>query len=731
MLKVLLAENSITRIALERTKGEKDTSRLTRDEKEMISGLEKRLADYRMFIRALAEGHIVDPRIIYHAQAGIDDARNPVNMLVEAIQAAASDKDSPWSKILPALINDRFSEKYYAVVNMALKLRSDLHTMENLVRYWKSRAMLGSDLLPPGLDSGSSHVENTDMFLKHHSNTLINDLGHISNSGNLQSNRAFKQAIGSNGEPFVSMPPKLIFGRPSIFHPLRPSSSDGMFTSTMNPDQHGQFHTKRSRHVTFHDLFNLKAQNTEKRHGFLMPCIKPILPKQTSTPINIPSFPSESMVRIEDSFMSHLLPLSPEHHFSPSGAFPIALSSPELHRFPLLNSCALQSAERLCATFSSGSLGSLEASLLSDPTCSVLCHSPERSSQPHDLRRVSSSKLIEPIANYGHKHFDNSLQFKIGRTKIAQVNSFSPTLGDMPKMDTTRTPLIPSIRSRQPVIDLPSKLPLTVTAKPIRGDTLALPSAKSTVRALHPLRSSSLQRTIRNHRSTNIALVSRTTTGHHHIPIDETETGSAVIRKQSQCNPTVGCQNDVRKSTPFVKVSYPLSTKSTRLVHLAGAPASAICAPRPSLGFIKSGLAKPAASSPTNSVHVPQPGKRSRMPSMQSSTVSPHAPIRKYNLSGNGPSGGRSLTLDSRNRLRVVNHNGSEQRISAHSPSSSLETRSRAKLWSFDRICVGDKCSEIDSGCRTTGKGLTPSHSGSMRGVGGVARTPCIREGAV
>jgi hypothetical protein len=285
MTKVSLAEVATLQVMLEYAQDEKGTSRLARADKNTISRLEKRLADYRNLVRALAEGHVFDPRIITRAHAGVDDDRGPDVVMVEAIQAAAKDSDSLWSKILPALINTHSSGKdLIATTNLALNLRKDLHEMEKLARFWKLKAMLKSNVptrtVPSRQSKDSGDFDGSKTLLRPLLAPLACKLGHSSDMAELQNNGAFRSRIFRD-TLLPATPTNLQRIAHTLAGPnekrtntsLRPSVSDEQSVSAVRAPKRNQVYTKRSRRITFHDSLNLEAQTTEKRHGFLMPCI--------------------------------------------------------------------------------------------------------------------------------------------------------------------------------------------------------------------------------------------------------------------------------------------------------------------------------------------------------------------------------------------------------------------------------------------------------------------------
>lgn len=286
-IKFLLAEIAVLQLALEYAKDDKGTSRLARADRERIIRLEKQLADYQRFVRTLAEGRVLDPGIINPAQARLEHGREPESALVEAIQDASRDEDSPWSKILPALIESGISSKYLATANLTLKARKDPHDMESLAHCRKIQAISTPSRRASTISSQTKVIEVTNVSVARNPQPQLPNCGVPDIPAHDESNN---DNICTPEPPssYTTSPPLLIpvssehlekASLPDVesvrraCSGLRPSHSDGSQTSTNQASTRNKVYCKYTRRITFHDSTNLDAQVAEKRHGFIMPCI--------------------------------------------------------------------------------------------------------------------------------------------------------------------------------------------------------------------------------------------------------------------------------------------------------------------------------------------------------------------------------------------------------------------------------------------------------------------------
>ncbi|KAF9444773.1 hypothetical protein P691DRAFT_778022 [Macrolepiota fuliginosa MF-IS2] len=356
-VKFLLTEIAILHAALEYANDDEVASRLARADKERISHLERRLADYHRFVRILAEGQLCDPKVIGDAQTGLEQGRSPDRALIEAIQSAARDKDSPWSNILLSLF-DHFQDPRpnAAILNLNLKTRKDLNDMERLACFWKAQAVSQSP--DRTIFSGALEVVNRNAALDPHSGLATSNT----------SDHSWIQGSPDSCSSSVTSLPLIVYVSPEYPEhkrtpapDVRSSCSDGLKAPI--PPTRSKCYTKHMRRITFRGSTNTETQASAKRHGFVMPRIETDPRKHASAPVKVHLFADSPHVDKEDDpFKPSEFPSFCEPYLS-AGTH----STPDTtHRISSATTQVLQSVERLCATFSSGSLGSLEMSILSE-----------------------------------------------------------------------------------------------------------------------------------------------------------------------------------------------------------------------------------------------------------------------------------------------------------------------------------------------------------------------------
>ncbi|KAF5351711.1 hypothetical protein D9756_007658 [Leucocoprinus leucothites] len=701
MINVFLAEIAILHDILESTKDDSNISCVARADRDTVSRLEKQMTDYRRFIRALAEGNILDPRIINHAQAGVDNGLDPETMLVEAIQTAASDKESPWSKILPALLNNPTLEKHATTAHSYLKSPKDHHEIERAAYFWKMQAAPKPNGSTTAITQSSHNTGDhggNSATLKHPLFLPTSTLDDLSDSEGLQINGAFKSP---NSHKLVSssIPISLDLitnisskGKGGNRQSPRPSS-EGLSHHATRSHQYHRLTTKRLRRTTVHDSLDFETQAIEKRHGFLMPRIQTfVLEKHARAPAETESSPiCPAPNRLENSadVSAFALPLNPSARRS-ADITSIPGTQSGIKILSLRSLCALQSAERLCATFSSGSFGSLEMTVMSgsnrnlvgDPSiCNT--HAPEASSYTHQ-RPISSCS--GPIIN-GHEKKDSPSQVEteIINSHAKQQSNFDINAGTpMDKIcyiDMTMGSRTPLPRHKVVGEDLLFEVPTRAAKKPHKENDTTLPSTRSTMRASYPSISQATQRTTR--------------LCHNTIPARPLQAETVHL-----CTPA-SKRGGFVKVVPPVKLDGSRTTRenkrevtrsSNRLVSPVRAPASAICIPKPRLSFVKYGLARPTASArPVSSAT----GLTAMLPPQVTQRAG-------YSSLSNSPSQARlfndklvetriltsashedNLIPKPRNRLRVVNTAcGSELGKPLGQVITHPRTQPQAKLWS-------------------------------------------------
>ncbi|KAJ3576779.1 hypothetical protein NP233_g197 [Leucocoprinus birnbaumii] len=730
MIKMFLAEIATLRTVLELKRDGDDVVNLFSAHLKTISRLEGQVLDYRKFIRALAEGNILDPRIIAHAQSGVGDGSGPEAMLVDAIQTAASDASSPWSKILPTLTKNYLLEKNAAAVDLVLNLRKDLQDMETVASFWKSQAA-STSRSPEMVVSHKlrdARVFEDNITTPSLPQALLIDHMHIrSDLGGLQANGALAQPRSSPSIPPDSVVDQILSSRRKEEKSLsRPSSFEGFDHRTNRLLHQSPIHTKRSRRSTFHDSLNSKAHVIEKRHGFLMPCIKSVLQKHASAPVHPRPLSSHLHTQAKEPFIET----------SPLGCDPIMVVPPAptrvlyaTHKLSMRSMLALQSAERLCSMWSSGSLGSLEMTDPSASNSSIISNCSSTMTRVRNRPRDGEKKQTQICPRISD-----------GETKTPAINSLTEERHDLRinartlvnRMSDNDTPTHSPIASQQgyhsaeyPLISSSS----SATRKSARGHVLSLPLIRTAARASHPPASQTWRRSTRP--------------CHNIIPPFSLQAKTASLLVLAK-------KGDELKAIPSVKLSdshhrkqtferdetkaYPSNPKavssSNRLISLVRAPATAICTPKPRLSMLKSGVIVSAASSrPVNSA------KNSISVMQRTELRSLPAPPIQVRLCNNRRPIGTNLTSAShdtnskpRGRFRVVNKCNSETSEPRTRDLTQSQIRLNTKSRTPTTVTRKIEASHVNDSGRARRANPAMSNTGLMESVDRLARDSRIRE---
>ncbi|KJA27854.1 hypothetical protein HYPSUDRAFT_62894 [Hypholoma sublateritium FD-334 SS-4] len=117
---------------------------------ERINDLVSQVRRYGDFIHILAGIGINNP--VYRAALSIMSNAEAEDALVASIMKAAKDKQSPWSQIVPAVVEPRSPEQCVSAINLTLRTRKDLREREKVCEFWKTTAELetsNTNLLTP------------------------------------------------------------------------------------------------------------------------------------------------------------------------------------------------------------------------------------------------------------------------------------------------------------------------------------------------------------------------------------------------------------------------------------------------------------------------------------------------------------------------------------------------------------------------------------------------------
>jgi hypothetical protein len=177
---------------------------------------------------------------------------------------------------------------------------------------------------------------------------------------------------------------------------------------------------------------------------------------------------------------------------APFTAIPLYGPNSASCRVSLRTARIFQSAERLSATFSSGSLGSLEASTLSEPnTDTVLDTFPEDSQSPQDLIIGDATTSVK-LRDLAHPNRDSNSSSE----HSDQIKSID-NAGCIDDRDFT-FPVGRNVQGRSEVFSVPSPTSIKLT----ENHKVSPPSARTTTsRVFHQLTSQPAARTVRLCRS--------------------------------------------------------------------------------------------------------------------------------------------------------------------------------------------------------------------------------------
>lgn len=329
--------------------------------------------------------------------------------------------------------------------------------------------------------------------------------------------------------------------------------------------------------------------------------------------------------------------------------------------------------ERLCATFSSGSLGSLESTTSSGFNRNSVANSNDSSAPGNSLK---SKNTLGCLTMAGKKR-NVCTQFEKDSTNPPAEKQTKSTIGtqfstsEMADINSCISP-----REQRSDVNYPSLRVSPVTGKPVLEFASRSPSIGSTIRPSHPSTIQVSQRTAGP--------------GHNPVPVDPLKLKNAhsqVLVNQDQvmrvCSAVQLCNTQTtneRENKLEVVSSNPKVAHRSNQFPQPRTPASAVCTLRPKLNIIKCGLAKPVESvRPVNHTSIPMPMSRTQI-AHEAGFTSSLAPSLQVGPRNDKPVGTRLIASACRknipmskpcNRLRVVN---------GCDPRRSLPARSETQL---------------------------------------------------
>lgn len=134
-----------------------------RDQASQIEEQSRQITQLQQFVSAMNELKLsVQPPVLEVAKDAVFRGDSADEALIEAIKSAASNPESCWFRLMPAITGPRTPENYLSAINMTLKARKELKEAHRVVRFWKKRALLdpsNADVLTPSPSNLSDYVE--------------------------------------------------------------------------------------------------------------------------------------------------------------------------------------------------------------------------------------------------------------------------------------------------------------------------------------------------------------------------------------------------------------------------------------------------------------------------------------------------------------------------------------------------------------------------------------------
>ncbi|RDB25149.1 hypothetical protein Hypma_007918 [Hypsizygus marmoreus] len=365
--------------------------RLAKSAEVSYDALSLRLEQAEKFIASMVEIGIHQP-VLSGAWKAVTPERTSDEALVDAIRKAAATPGTSWSKIIPQVTGPRTSDEYLAAIDMTVKATQELKITRKILRFWKITAKKDpsqTDLVTPSpskLSDASLAKDNQGR----HKVRVVDDLLKQLKSGDIQASR---------------------LTTPTDISGLSPSKASSDVISSTLPQVSSASPSKISPHVDpSHKLAPLASQTLKDEVSSIYPIERPRVPPPTkklrlvfgTVDINhdvpkskSPKKPSSHHLPLEDQATKlSAKALSKRKAMIIERAQPATNTAPVAHNHDTSNtlhtvldgvrgntSCdssfvsptstrpfntgflspekALLSLERICAGFSSGSLGSL------------------------------------------------------------------------------------------------------------------------------------------------------------------------------------------------------------------------------------------------------------------------------------------------------------------------------------------------------------------------------------
>lgn len=424
--------------------------RLTKSLEANFAAQTLKLEQAEKFISSLIEVGLHQP-VLVDAWRSVDAGQIAEDALVDAIKKAALVPGTSWSRIIPAVIGPRTSDEYLGAIDLALKITQDLKNTRKIAKFWKSSVKNGpsqKDIVTPS----PSELSDTSFLgdvTRPGQSTAVDDLLKQLRSGGLHATKftppvhILVPTLSPNlpvtipHVPVPSVSPdmpldvrdlaplasQVLKGELAVTHSGKPRASPPSsrirpIFGKIDPHNHDQKPKLAARKGT-EKQGTRTMKNFNKRNAMH---VKRIIPTRTS---------------------ENTRPFSPEN--------------------------ALQSLERICAGFSSGSLGSLRTTN-SDST--------ELQRSPSGTIDVNSNSIMSGQPQIDVRYKANAMSGPTLR------NSYSLKASALPRLKV-RKPASPSSRLLssvfQPANSPSSKMKSTSVKKMPHKNTSPLRITKKTL----------------------------------------------------------------------------------------------------------------------------------------------------------------------------------------------------------------------------------------------------------
>ncbi|KAF8070454.1 hypothetical protein FPV67DRAFT_1755906 [Lyophyllum atratum] len=332
--------------------------RLANSVDDSHEALKLRLKQAEKFILSMVEIGLHQP-VLSGAWRAVAAGVKTDDALIDSIKRAAMTPGTSWSRIIPAVVGPRTPDDYLATIDMTLKVTKDLQDAKKISKFWKTKAKLDpslKNLVTPSPSEISDTIVTEDLV--QHGERAVDDLLKQLKSGGIHASTNFTQpAMVPSPTPAISVPPRV---RTRMPVPQQSGfSRDGVLNSLAGQvfkhdigDRHEQ-RVSVPQKTSDKQGTKLSARSHGKRKAILVKRVRSEVTLTARNSKDASHKPHSQMDRLPFDVDRTPLPLSTsvQSRTHPSGDIGTLTAEK-----------ALESLERICAGFSSGSLGSLGSS---------------------------------------------------------------------------------------------------------------------------------------------------------------------------------------------------------------------------------------------------------------------------------------------------------------------------------------------------------------------------------